>query len=71
MIQGVIFDIDGLMLDAETLAIPAWLKAGTTYDYPIAEELSVDHCLLTFVSAPLYLQALPAFLVTEDTHIYS
>lgn len=38
MIQGVIFDMDGLMLDTESLAIPAWLKAGTTYGYPITEE---------------------------------
>lgn len=38
MIQGVIFDMDGLMLDTETLAIPAWLQAGETYGYPITEE---------------------------------
>ena len=38
MIQGVIFDMDGLMLDTETLAIPAWLKAGKTYGFPITEE---------------------------------
>ena len=34
MIQGVIFDMDGLMLDTETLAIPAWLKAGKLMDFP-------------------------------------
>lgn len=44
MIKGVIFDMDGLMLDTETLAIPAWLKAGETYGYPI----TVEHVQNTF-----------------------
>ncbi len=34
MIQGVIFDMDGLMLDTETLAIPACLRPEKLMDFP-------------------------------------
>nr|QGT51109.1 hydrolase [uncultured Firmicutes bacterium] len=39
MIQGVIFDMDGLMFDTEAAMLRGWLKAGEVMHYDIREEL--------------------------------
>lgn len=39
MIQGVIFDMDGLMFDTESAMLRGWLKAGEVLHYDITEEL--------------------------------
>ncbi|MDD3183736.1 MAG: HAD family phosphatase [Anaerostipes sp.] len=38
MIEAVIFDMDGLMFDTETLAVPAWEWVAKELGYPIQEE---------------------------------
>lgn len=39
MISAIIFDMDGLMLDTEILAINSWKKAGEHFGYIIEKEL--------------------------------
>lgn len=38
LIKGVIFDMDGLMLDTERLATLAWVKAGADFGFTIDED---------------------------------
>lgn len=39
MTEAVIFDMDGLMFDTETISIPSWVKAGEILGYPITEAM--------------------------------
>ena len=39
MISGVVFDMDGLMFDTESLAMDAWERAGEHYGYPLTRSL--------------------------------
>ncbi len=41
-IQALIFDMDGLLFDTETLAFDNWLKAGRVFGYDIPESLLMD-----------------------------
>ncbi|WP_113675444.1 HAD family hydrolase [Vallitalea guaymasensis] len=39
MIEGIIFDMDGLMLDTESIALESWERAGKDFGYVISREL--------------------------------
>ena len=39
MTEAIIFDMDGLMFDTETISIPSWVKAGEILGYPITEAM--------------------------------
>ncbi|GMQ59722.1 HAD family hydrolase [Vallitalea sediminicola] len=39
MIEGIIFDMDGLMLDTECIALESWERAGKDLGYVISREL--------------------------------
>lgn len=39
MIEGIIFDMDGLMLDTECIALESWERAGKDFGYVISREL--------------------------------
>ncbi|GMQ65392.1 HAD family hydrolase [Vallitalea maricola] len=39
MIEGIIFDMDGLMLDTESIALESWERAGKEFGYVISREL--------------------------------
>lgn len=41
MIQAIIFDMDGLMLDTESIALDSWKKAGNEFGYTISRELMI------------------------------
>ncbi|MCT4688099.1 HAD family hydrolase [Vallitalea sp.] len=41
MIQGIIFDMDGLMLDTESIALDSWERAGKEFGYKISRELMI------------------------------
>ena len=43
MVKGVIFDMDGTMLDTECLSTIVWQKAGKERDLDIPESL-IDSC---------------------------
>lgn len=40
MIKAVIFDMDGLILDSERMAIRMWVEAGVQGGYPITEKMA-------------------------------
>jgi len=42
MLKGVIFDMDGLMIDTEKLLTRFWCEAANHYGYPMTKE----HALL-------------------------
>lgn len=42
MIEAIIFDMDGLMLDTENVALECWQKAGEQYGYTITKELMLQ-----------------------------
>ncbi|WP_273323729.1 HAD family hydrolase [Vallitalea guaymasensis] len=39
MIEGIIFDMDGLMLDTESIALESWERAGKDFGYVISRDL--------------------------------
>lgn len=39
MTEAIIFDMDGLMFDTETISISSWVKAGEILGYPITEAM--------------------------------
>lgn len=39
MIQGILFDMDGLMFDTERIGLQGWLEAGRQLNIPVTEEL--------------------------------
>lgn len=41
-VQAVLFDMDGLMLDTETVSKRAWLEAGQAYGYEITQQLLTE-----------------------------
>lgn len=41
-ISLVIFDMDGLMFDTESLAVQTWIKAGNTYGIDISESIVIE-----------------------------
>ncbi|NLL36883.1 MAG: HAD family phosphatase [Fretibacterium sp.] len=43
MIDAVIFDMDGVMFDTETLNMRAWMEAGTLHGYVVTEEMVHAH----------------------------
>lgn len=42
MTEAIIFDMDGLMLDTEKIALESWRKAGEDYGYDITKELMMQ-----------------------------
>ncbi|GKX29453.1 phosphorylated carbohydrates phosphatase [Vallitalea longa] len=42
MIKAIIFDMDGLMLDTENIALDSWNKAGKDFGYDISRELMIQ-----------------------------
>lgn len=42
MVEAIIFDMDGLMLDTENVAIVCWQKAGEQFGYTITRELMLQ-----------------------------
>jgi beta-phosphoglucomutase-like phosphatase (HAD superfamily) len=41
-VEGVIFDMDGLMFDTERLAVEGWQIAGAEFGIPIPDDLVID-----------------------------
>ena len=39
--KAIIFDMDGLMIDTERLALKAWQLAGADFGYPISDEIFI------------------------------
>jgi beta-phosphoglucomutase-like phosphatase (HAD superfamily) len=40
--RAIIFDMDGLMLDTERLALKAWQLAGTDFGFPISDDIFIS-----------------------------
>lgn len=45
MLKGVIFDMDGLMIDTEKLLTRFWCEAANHYGYPMTKEHVLGHTL--------------------------
>lgn len=43
MLKGVIFDMDGLMIDTEKLLTRFWCEAANHYGYPMTKEHVLGH----------------------------
>ena len=39
--KAIIFDMDGLMIDTESLALKAWQLAGTDFGFPISDDIFI------------------------------
>lgn len=46
MLKGVIFDMDGLMIDTEKLLTRFWCEAANHYGYPMTKETFWAYALL-------------------------
>lgn len=56
-VQGVIFDMDGLMLDTETVSLRAWLAASTELGHTLPASLWHDIIGMNHAGSQAYLRA--------------
>lgn len=57
MTEAIIFDMDGLMFDTETISIPSWVKAGEVLGYPIIEAMIFELFGMNPVAVDAYWKA--------------
>jgi len=66
-LQGVIFDMDGLLFDTEVLYMDAWLRVGEIMGYPITMEIAKKTIARHSLESERMLQSFfgPAFSIAE------
>jgi len=56
LIRGVVFDMDGLMFDTETLAIDGWISAGRQFGWPMTSAMVINTIGISRPDTEKYLQ---------------
>lgn len=70
MIKAVIFDVDGTLLDTETIYMRAWREAAAVFGYPMPDEaLKKTRAIRAAIAIPIFREYCGADFPYEDVRV--